>query len=158
MKCGKSQSEEPTLFRFALRLKMPLTPSRISRPLAPTLQVFKTQVESILRKQSDVVLFSKNIKEGGITDLAFEVYKKKKRVSLYFKSDKQGIKAYRDTAAIVKDFSGVDLKYTPQYGQSRISFNFDDFFSMLNESKMLLPFTTQTILEIELGEPRTSSV
>lgn len=87
---------------------------------------------------SDCVLFNEG--KGGVTDLSFEKRSSKegvkKVVSIHYKMDTEGIKSYRKAAAALSDIPSVELFYTPHFGQSRITFEFDSFFDMLADQKM----------------------
>ncbi|KAF0685173.1 Aste57867_22875 [Aphanomyces stellatus] len=106
--------------------------------LRPALQALKQKAELALNKKTgDVVLFSKSITEGSaMTDLSFENHKAKKRVSMYFTSKPDGIAAYRRCASILATVESVELQYTPQFGQSRISFEWDEFWTMMEQNKL----------------------
>jgi hypothetical protein len=106
----------------------------------------KTHADNILETKTDLVCFS-NRTDKGITDLSFEKYKSKKRVSLYFTSNNEGIKAYQRTAALVSSFDNVELHFTPHFGQSRISFDWNDFWEKLDDSTLsfILPNSLLTL-------------
>jgi hypothetical protein len=110
----------------------------------PKLYAMKEQAEKALDTTTDVVMFSAN-KAKGITDLSFETYKAKKRVSMYFTSDKAGIDSYRLTASLLSDFpkGQVQYSFTPHFGQSRISFSWDAFWDRVATNEAALGFMNQ---------------
>ncbi|ETV82354.1 hypothetical protein H257_05013 [Aphanomyces astaci] len=124
--------------------------------LRPALQALKEKAEHTLdKKAGDVVLFSKNMHNNtGMTDLSFETHKAKKRVSMYFTSKPDGIASYRRCAAILASVDSVELQYTPQFGQSRISFEWDEFWSMMEHNKLgfLASESSQPLLHLG-GDP-----
>lgn len=72
---------------------------------------------------------------SGITDISFENRETEERgsqrtVSVYFKMDAEGVKAYRKAAAaMAADGQGdIELSYTPHLGQSRITFGWKTFW------------------------------
>ncbi|RHY35522.1 hypothetical protein DYB32_000028 [Aphanomyces invadans] len=125
--------------------------------LRPSLQALKDKAElSLSKKTGDVVLFSKNMNSNtGMTDLSFETHKSKKRVSMYFTSKPDGIASYRRCAAMLANIDTVELQYTPQFGQSRISFEWDSFWIMMeqNELGFLASESTQPLLQLNGGSP-----
>ncbi|ETW04201.1 hypothetical protein H310_04545 [Aphanomyces invadans] len=125
--------------------------------LRPSLQALKDKAElSLSKKTGDVVLFSKNMNSNtGMTDLSFETHKSKKRVSMYFTSKPDGIASYRRCAAMLANIDTVELQYTPQFGQSRISFEWDSFWIMMeqNELGFLASESTQPLLQLSGGSP-----
>lgn len=88
---------------------------------------------------SDIVLHNVN-SSSGITDLAFEnrenEFGVKKSVSIYFKMDPEGVQAYQKAATVLSETIGVDLSYTPHLGQSRITLEWDPFWTMLNNNSL----------------------
>ncbi|KDO21431.1 hypothetical protein SPRG_12438 [Saprolegnia parasitica CBS 223.65] len=107
--------------------------------LRPALQALKHRAEIALEKRSgDVVVFSKNLsdRDVGVTDVSFEHRQNEKHVSLYFTSKPEGLLAYRHAAAKVSHIEGVDLQYTPQFGQSRISFPWHTFWALAETEQL----------------------
>lgn len=108
--------------------------------LPPAVANMKNQAELTLHQtRSDCVMFNDGGK-GGITDLSFEKRESKegvKRVvSIHFEMDKEGVKSYRKAAAALADAPSVELHYTPHFGQSRITFEWDDFWMVLGDHKI----------------------
>lgn len=119
--------------------------SALTAKLKPAVLAVKAQTESLLRSnRADYVLYNKNT-DAGITDLSFENREteelgKKRAVSVYFKMDKEGIRAYRKAAKSLADDLNVELSYTPHFGQSRITFQWEYFWATVNGDKLgLLP-------------------
>ncbi|OQR87984.1 hypothetical protein ACHHYP_07804 [Achlya hypogyna] len=107
--------------------------------LRPALQALKTRAEIALDKRTgDVVVFNKSLGGDGVgvTDVSFEHRKDAKQVSLYFTSKPEGIQAYRHVAAKLAGVEGVDFQYTPQFGQSRISFAWDEFWALAQNEQL----------------------
>ena len=131
------------LLRYT-RVRAPLctrASSELSRPLAPSVLAVKYQTELYLdQHRADYVLHNKST-EAGITDLTFENREteekgKQRTVSVYFKMDSAGIRAYREAAKGLSDHPSVELSYTPHFGQSRITFGWDYFWETVNSKKL----------------------
>lgn len=128
--------------RAPLCMRGPSRPSsELSRPLAPAVLAAKSQTELYLdQHRADHVLHNKST-EAGITDLTFENREteekgKQRTVSVYFKMDSAGIRAYREAARGLSDNPSVELSYTPHFGQSRITFGWDYFWETVNSKKL----------------------
>ncbi|KAG9408298.1 hypothetical protein AC1031_021538 [Aphanomyces cochlioides] len=127
--------------------------SRSALILRPAVQMLKQRAELALdKKVGDVVLFNnQSLPETlGMTDVSFENHKAKKRVSMYFTSKPEGIASYRRCASMVAHLDNVELQYTPQFGQSRISFEWDSFWTMMDQNKLsFLPSESNPVAQIE---------
>lgn len=117
------------------------TKSKGIAKLRPLVKNIKDLAESKLTYRSDYVLFNKDT-SNGITDLSFEKHIDHKRVSLYFDTSDEGIDAYRRTVKQLTDVNvnNLELKYTPQFGQTRISFEWDQFFDFVNSNSQQKAF------------------
>lgn len=109
-----------------------------SKPVAvlnPLMKNIKQLAEAKLATRSDYVMFNRDT-SNGVTDISFEKHIDQKRVSLYFDTSDEGIDAYRQTVKRLTDLDvhNLELKYTPQFGQTRISFEWDHFFEFFNAS------------------------
>ncbi len=108
----------------------------------------------------DCVVFNGRNNISGITDLSFEKRNSnngsKKVVSLYFKSDREGTRAYKATAIAIADFPGVDLQFTPHFGQSRITLEWESFWQTLNEGHMLGKSSTLSPILLPLFESEST--
>ncbi|OQR93600.1 hypothetical protein THRCLA_22298 [Thraustotheca clavata] len=109
--------------------------------LRPALEAIKQRAEvALAQRKGDVVVFSNQLdkeRRVGLTDVSFEHRKTSKQVSLYFTSNADGIAAYKHVASKVAQLEGVDLQFTPQFGQSRISFSWDSFWVHADQLKVL---------------------
>ena len=123
--------------------------------LRPLVKSMKELAEQKLSSSSDFVLFNRDTSTG-ITDLSFERHIDEKRVSLYFDSSENGVEAYRNTVQRLTEsrVQKLELKYTPHFGQSRISFEWDhffDFFNTNNQSNLLKSFSDDCQLQLFSG-------
>ena len=50
--------------------------------------------------------------------------------------DAEGIRAYRQAASELRDNPSVELSYTPHFGQSRITFDWDSFWTFLSDNNL----------------------
>lgn len=122
------------------------------RRLGAHSQALKERAEIELLKNKDHVIFAGSTSNtaGGLTDISFEKRIAKKRVSLYFSANPEGIEAYRNIAGLFSDTSSVDLKYSPHLGQSRITFDWDHFWKIVSEKKAELPeYRSHLSLEVK---------
>lgn len=107
--------------------------------LRPAVASWKNQIELEMSQKSQDHVVHNPTHSGGITDLSFEVRKSKRETkkvaSLHFKMDAEGVAAYRKAAANLCDVPTVELSYTPYFGQSRISFEWDSFWEFMNDQK-----------------------
>lgn len=89
--------------------------------------------------KSDLILFNES-RKGGITDMSFEKRESKKGVknvvSINYEMNEEGIKSYRKAATALADLPTVELHYTPHFGQSRITFEWDTFFEVLSDRRL----------------------
>jgi hypothetical protein len=108
----------------------------LTRYLGPHAKTLKARAETELLKHKDLVLLGKAGATGGITDISFENRECNKKVSLYFSVDSEGLESYRKMASMFHDSSKVELKYTPHLGQSRITFEWGDFWKIVEERKL----------------------
>lgn len=84
-------------------------------------------------------------------------------VSLYFDSSQEGVTAYRKTAQKIQEETQrrggredeVEMKYTPQLGQMRISFEFEKFFEWVNEmeTSLLTSFVSPSLPSSSSSSP-----
>ena len=121
-------------------------------PLSPAIRDMKSLADQALAGNGggDFVLHNHKSEtestafgEQAVTDIAFENRDSKtgvnKNVSFYFRtSTKKGVTEYRKLAAVVKDLPNVELSFTPHFGQSRISFPWDEFWSLVNNQQLSL--------------------
>lgn len=122
-------------------------------PLSPAIRDMKSLADQALANMggSDLVLHNHKSEtestalgeQQAVTDIAFENRDSKtgakKNVSFYFRtSTKKGVTEYRKLAAVVKDLPNVELSFTPHFGQSRISFPWDEFWSLVNNQQLSL--------------------
>jgi D-mannonate dehydratase len=119
--------------------------------LSPLIKNIKDLAEAKLATSTDYVMFNKDA-SNGITDLSFEKHIDQKRVSLYFDTSDEGIDAYRQTVKRLADLNvnNLELKYTPQFGQTRISFEWNHFFEFFNSStqiSFLNSFATSSVTQ-----------
>lgn len=116
-------------------VKQAATKSKGILVLNPLIKNIKDLAEAKLAMSSDYVMFNKDT-SNGITDLSFEKHIDEKKVSLYFDTSDEGIEAYRQTVKQLTDANvhNLELKYTPQFGQTRISFEWNHFFDFFNSS------------------------
>ena len=129
--------------------KLPLpTTHTLTHSLTPILKNIKSHAEKKLQFNTDYVLYNSNT-TSGITDLSFEKHIDQKRVSVYFNTTTEGIEAYRNTVKQLTNMNvniqNLELKFTPQFGQTRISFEWNHFFEFFNKSsqeKFLNSFIT----------------
>lgn len=128
--------------------------SQLTRPLAAVVAM-KSQAEHLLDLcRADVVIHNK-CSDAGITDLSLESREtedkgKQRAVSIYFKMDHEGIRAYRDAAKSLTNNPHVELSYTPHFGQSRITFQWEYFWSTVNSSTFRI-MSSNTLLQLEQG-------
>jgi len=84
--------------------------------------------------KSDIVIVNDGAKNG-VTDITFEKRDSKhgsmRVISLYFMMDQEGIESYRTVASKVYNNPAVELSFTPHFGQSRISIEWDAFWEMV---------------------------
>lgn len=125
-------------------------PNDVGKILSKNIIAIKNYAEKYLETKTDLVCFSKST-DKGITDLSFEKHESQKRVSLYFTTDEEGIKAYKRTAKMVCSFPDVELDFTPHFGQSRISFGWDGFWEKLDDSKFSF-ITPNTLLMLQTSD------
>ena len=113
-----------------------ITPKHFNLALASLKQAVELEMSKV---KSDGLVYNEN-SAGGISDLSYEKREShagvKRVASLHFKMDKEGIKAYRKAAKELCDNPSVELSYTPHFGQSRITFEWDTFWLFLNENKL----------------------
>lgn len=109
----------------------------LARYLGPHTKTLKARAETELLKHKDLVLLGKAGATGGITDISFEKRECDKKVSLYFSVDSEGLESYRKIASLFHDSRNVELKYTPHLGQSRITFEWGDFWKIVDERKKI---------------------
>lgn len=133
------------------------TSSIAMRPLPPQISSMKTHVEALIASSStyDTVIFPKEGAHPGVTDLAIEnrgdEMGRRRLVSIYFDSTTDGLRSYRQAAASLSACPEVELHYTPHLGQSRISIEWNDFWSLLSSrDDRLSLFSPQTLLSLPL--------
>ena len=126
---------------------------------SPEVSFMRDQIELQLSvKQKDLILFE-NSKSSGLTDLAFEKreskFGTKRMVSMYFKMDREGIQSYRKLATVVRSVptSKVEMFFTPHLGQSRISFEWDTFWSFINDDPKYMG--SETLLKLTSGRHKS---
>lgn len=135
--------------------------SNLSIPLSPKVLAMKSQIESVLDSgcTGDHVMHNMSEKSG-ITDLSFENRDSKKtgkskKVSVYFKMDAEGIKAYRKAAAAMSNNPSVELSYTPHFGQSRITFEWEQFWDTVNSQRLGDAVTPRGLLQLGKAKDET---
>mmetsp|Transcript_17144 Transcript_17144/g.21120 ORF Transcript_17144/g.21120 Transcript_17144/m.21120 type:complete len:171 (+) Transcript_17144:196-708(+) len=162
---------------FSLRNGIRRTTSKLDQ-LKPSVQALKTCIEKRLERSSDFVFFNENKYEynggknatetvsekakqrkqfmPGVTDISFEKFQqdanqRKHRVSVYFASSKDGVRAYRDMARKTANLKGVEYKFTPQFGHSRISFQWEDFWEQVNRNEFPVLLFSNDVEPLQLG-------
>ena len=132
------------------------TPRRTSStvwPLTPQISSMKARVEALMASSAtpDTLIFPKEGTYPGVTDLAIEKRSDEvgstRLVSIYFDSSPDGLKSYRQAAASLSACPEAKMHFTPHLGQSRISIEWADFWSMLSSnSDSLRLFSPQIAL------------
>jgi hypothetical protein len=132
--------------------------SKPQQPLQPQVVAVKSRIEALLGtyRAGDHVIYNSN-SESGITDLSFENREteekgKAKTVSVYFKMDADGIKAYRQAAKAYSENPNVELSYTPHFGQSRITFKWEHFWTTVNTEKLGSMMHPHSLLKLSGGK------
>eukprot|EP00732_Lithocolla_globosa_P008108 Lithocolla_globosa_v1_NODE_11154_length_531_cov_8.600840.p1 type:complete len:148 gc:universal NODE_11154_length_531_cov_8.600840:446-3(-) len=115
------------------------------------LRDLRVKIEQALHNRKDCVISSSGNTRlvEGVTDISFEYDSKKhqKRVSFYFKTDEEGIKTYQKAARMISDKISdekVEMRFTPHFGQSRITFRWEHFWSLANTKRLTFFLPDQT--------------
>ena len=118
--------------------RIPRSTSGAARPLAPQISSMKARVEALMVSSAtpDTLIFPKEGTYPGVTDLAIEKRAddmgSTRLVSIYFDSSPDGLRAYRQAAASLSACPEAKMHFTPHLGQSRISLEWNDFWSILS--------------------------